>query len=370
MDSSDRFERSATTTRRRVLKAAGAGVGHRAGNHRQYRPAAGLLDGRRTADTPVRRERTPSPRTRRVDRRHHGRENIAFVSHEGDVVARRRRRRGVAVRVRPVVARRGGPLRHRDGQSRLATLWDRFLVAKYREYFGPSRYEGRDWFGGAGPSNGDEGRDNLNTYQLFSAGGYDFLHLARKSHRNRRRPIDPTGWGRASSTSIRTGRRYSQRTRISATNHSDGPGSCRKRAKSEIRVRPSSSTPQSTSRNGGTTRSQRECPRGPAGSTTTPALVYELLANYQFRPNGGNGFMRRIEFRPGDGADAPTGSGSDVLAETGAETTDSDSQFGFDLDFDARFGSSSKTPEPRRRRKRQTDRRPRSSGDGRLHRDN
>ncbi len=88
MDSSDRFERSATTTRRRVLKAAGAGVGLTAlgttastGQQPDYWTVVALPD---TRCSPQRGHLTP--RTRRSDRRHPAVGIIAFVSHVGDVV--------------------------------------------------------------------------------------------------------------------------------------------------------------------------------------------------------------------------------------------------------------------------------------------
>ena len=41
----------------------------------------------------------------------------------------------------------------------------------YIDFFGPQRFAGQSWFGGADPSGN-------NTYQRFTAGGYDFIHLA------------------------------------------------------------------------------------------------------------------------------------------------------------------------------------------------
>ena len=45
------------------------------------------------------------------------------------------------------------------------TSADRFI-----EFFGPSRYNGRSWYGGQSP-------DQTSFYQLFSAGGREFLHI-------------------------------------------------------------------------------------------------------------------------------------------------------------------------------------------------
>jgi hypothetical protein len=43
-------------------------------------------------------------------------------------------------------------------------------AARYVEFFGPARYQGRAWYGGSSPN-------GLNHYQYFRGGGYHFLHL-------------------------------------------------------------------------------------------------------------------------------------------------------------------------------------------------
>jgi len=362
MDSSDRFERSATTTRRRVLKAAGAGVGLTAlgttastGQQPDYWTVVALPDTQVYA-----KERTPYAKDQTqwiADNA--AAENIAFVSHEGDVVdhgdddAEWQYMDEAMSTLDGVV-----PYATVTGNHDYATLWDRnSSVAKYREYFGPSRYEGRDWFGGAGPSNGDEGRDNLSTYQLFSAGGYDFLHLALEWEPPGTvdDPSTPLGWGQSVLD------QYPDRAAI-LTTHSYLRDEPQRRTRKLQEASEIGNTGQTVwedlvSQNSqifmvlcghwheGTGESGGEAHQ--VSTNDAGASVYELLANYQFRPNGGNGFMRRIEFRPGDGADAPDRIQVRTYSpSTGAEKTDSDSQFGFDLDFDARFGSSSKTPEP------------------------
>jgi len=52
------------------------------------------------------------------------------------------------------------------GNHELETAQSRTLVA---QNFGPSRYAGYDWYKGS--------YNNFNHYQVFSAGGYDFLHI-------------------------------------------------------------------------------------------------------------------------------------------------------------------------------------------------
>lgn len=43
-------------------------------------------------------------------------------------------------------------------------------ASKYLSYFGPQRYSGRSWYGGASSN-------KLNQYQEFKAGVWTFLHL-------------------------------------------------------------------------------------------------------------------------------------------------------------------------------------------------
>ncbi len=44
-------------------------------------------------------------------------------------------------------------------------------TANYVNYFGPSRFAGKSWYGGSDPS-------GVNHYQKFSAGGFNFIHLS------------------------------------------------------------------------------------------------------------------------------------------------------------------------------------------------
>ncbi|WP_058994069.1 DNRLRE domain-containing protein [Haloarcula sp. CBA1127] len=362
MDNSDRLERSATTTRRGLLKAVGAGAGLTTlgttvstGQQSDYWTVVALPDTQVYAKegTPYAKDQTQWIADN-ADA-----ENIAFVSHEGDVVdhgdddAEWQYMDAAMSTLDGVV-----PYATVTGNHDYATLWDRnSAIAKYREYFGSSRYEGRDWFGGAGPTNGDEGRDSLSTYQLFSAGGYDFLHLALEWEPPGTvdDPSTPLGWGQSVLD------QYPDRATI-LTTHSYLRDEPQRRTRQLQEASEIGNTGQTlwedlVSPNGqifmvlcghwheGTDGSGGEAHQVSTNDDGTS--VYELLANYQFRPNGGNGLLRRIEFRPGDGSDAPDRIQVRTYSpSTEEEKTDSDSQFGFDLDFDDRFGSSSKTPEP------------------------
>ena len=67
--------------------------------------------------------------------------------------------------------------------------------------------------------------------------------------------------------------------------------------------------------------------------------VFEILANYQGRANGGDGWLRKMTFEPDE---------NEIEVYTYSPTldqfeTDADSRFTLSLDFDERFGV---VPEP------------------------
>ena len=100
--------------------------------------------------------------------------NIVFVSHVGDIVdhggaqpvewqyadAALDRLDGVV----PYAVVGGNHDPERPGSVKSG--WESYL-----RWFGPDRFAGRAWFGGAAP-------DGLSTYQVFNAGGMQVLHLA------------------------------------------------------------------------------------------------------------------------------------------------------------------------------------------------
>jgi len=364
MDSrSDSSRCPATTTRRGLLTAIGAGVSVTAlgttastGQQSDYWTVVALPDTQVYAD-----EQTPyaTDQTQWIADNADA-ENIAFVSHEGDVVdhgdddAEWRYMDEAMSTLDGVV-----PYATVTGNHDYAVLWDRqSSVAKYTEYFGPSRYDGREWFGGAGPTNGDEDRDTLSTYQLFSAGGYDFLHLALEWEPPGTvdDPSTALGWAqsvldqypdRATMLTTHSYLRDEPQRRTQELQEANGIGNTGQTVWEEL-VSPNDQIfmvlcghwHEGTGESGG---EAHQVSTNESGSS-----VYELLANYQFRPNGGHGLLRRIEFRPGDGSDAPDRLQVRTYSpSTAEEKTDDDSQFGFDLDFDDRFGSAAAgTPEP------------------------
>ena len=99
--------------------------------------------------------------------------NIAFVTHEGDLVEN-----GAVFaeweRIDTVMSTLDGVVPYSTllGNHDYAVQGDRSSsIENYRDFFGASRYQGYSWFGGAAP-------EDRGYYQRFSAGGYDFLHLA------------------------------------------------------------------------------------------------------------------------------------------------------------------------------------------------
>lgn len=275
-------------------------------------------------------------------------ENIVFVSHEGDVVEH---------------GEDGGEWEHMDdamslldgtvpystvpGNHDWATVGDRSSsIENYKQYFGPSRYEGRNWFGGAGPSNGDPNRDDLNSYQLFSAGGYDFLHLALEWEPpgSVDDPSTPLGWaqwvldqhpGKATILTTHSYLRDDTGSRAGVVQESSGDGNAAHTVWKTL-VNPN---PQVFMVLGG--HWVRDDGEACQVSTNSAAQsVYQMVANYQTRSSGGHGLLRRIEFHPNGGS----GGLDRIRMRTYSPTTDDfedddDSQFSFDLNFDERFRS-------------------------------
>ncbi|MFC6784683.1 DNRLRE domain-containing protein [Halobaculum halobium] len=355
----DSTERAVTTTRRRLLGTIGAGVGvatlgtvgGSAQESDDYWTVVALPDTQNYAEN---KTSYAKDQTEWIADNADA-ENIVFASHEGDLVengdddAEWQYIDDALSTLDGVV-----PYASVTGNHDYVELWDRLSgIARYKERFGPSRYAQRDWFGGAGPTNGDENRDNLNSYQLFSAGGYDFMHLALEWETPG--SVDdsstPLGWAQ------RVLDDHPDRATI-VTTHSYLRDSPKRRGRNLQEANNIGNTGQ-------TLWEELISPNeqvfmvlcghwheddGEVHQVSTNAAdseVYELLANYQFGvPNGGNGFMRRIEFRPGGGSDAPDRIQVRTYSpSTGDEKTDGDSKFGFDLDFDARFGSSSEEPD-------------------------
>jgi hypothetical protein len=274
-------------------------------------------------------------------------ENIQFVSHEGDIVENADEEVEWE-RMDEAMSTLDGEVPYSvvTGNHDYATLWDRSSsTALYEQYFGPSRFEGRSWFGGNGP-----GDDGLSTYQLFSAGGYDFLHLALE--------WEPPGSVDDPSTTLGWAQEildeYSDRPTILTTHsylmdepgertdfvqEADGNGNSGETVWREL-VSPN---PQVFMVLNGHFHDRGGSAKGEYHQTSTNDAgrdVYEMVANYQDYDHGGDGWLRLIRFEPGGGS----GDADRIAVETYSPTrdeyaTDSSSQFGFELRFADRFGA-------------------------------
>jgi len=310
--------------------------------------------------------------------------NIAFVSHEGDMVDNalneQEWRNGDAAmdlldgKVPYSVAMGDHdyyPEEVHDGNT-----------SKYRQYFGANRYKNYDWYGGSSPN-------GLSHYQTFDGGGVEFLHLALEWEAPsgalewakqviRQHPDMPTiitthAYLRDGGNS-RGGRRTNQNETEACVNLRQGqwcgdPGNDPDAASGEeifqTLVRPypqvfmvlnghyhnngrRSSNPNVSGCNIEADGFKRNyatylrCDNGEYRQVSTNragSKVYEMLANYQDYENGGNGWLRVIKFLPGEGR----GGLDRIKVQTYSPTLNkfqsgSASDFHYDLDFAERFG--------------------------------
>ncbi|MEM8944571.1 MAG: metallophosphoesterase [Planctomycetota bacterium] len=121
--------------------------------------------------------------------------NIQFVSHLGDVVSNAAdmvewQRADLSMdRLDGIVKYSVLPGNH----DYLLTSTKNSGTENYLSYFGPSRFSSQSWFGGADPSGN-------NSYQLFNAGGFDFLHLALEWNPTDNTPLrqlSPLDWAQS-----------------------------------------------------------------------------------------------------------------------------------------------------------------------------
>lgn len=204
----------------------------------------------------------------------------------------------------------------------------------YLQYFGPQRYESYDWYGGADPSGN-------NSFQRFTAGGQEFIHLAleyRPEVNEPNRPVSPLDWARGVLAA-------NPDTPVILSTHEYVSDTRRGRSPSGDRL-----YDQFVEENdqvfmvlnghfigsGGTGDGEyHQVSRNKAGRE-----VIEVLQDYQGYPNGGDGWLRLIDFQP-DAGRIEFETYSPVLDEFQTETVEQAgnfaSQFGFDVDFSDRL---------------------------------
>jgi len=228
-------------------------------------------------------------------KRNRDQENIVFVTHVGDVVQNRSRRPAEwkvadeAMSVLDGVVPYGIAIGNHDYDSDNGD--QKGAATMYLRHFHPDRrFKGRPWYGGASPN-------GLNSYHLFSGGGTDFIIL----HLEMNAPDDALAWGESVLG------RHPMRPAIIVTHNyllgRDGVGRDNRRdyrkdgnTGEEIWEKFIRCSPQIfmvLCGHVGRTEEYHQISTNDAGNT-----VLEMLADYQRRENGGNGWLRLIRFVP------------------------------------------------------------------------
>ncbi len=253
--------------------------------------------------------------------------NVVFVSHLGDItenfntIELEWQRANTSMLV---LDDAGVPNNMAPGNHDMSTSGENFSF--YDQYFPPSRYNmpSKPWYGGwLGEEAGQTQRLNKDNYELFSAGGIDFLVV----HLEIDMPTYATAWANEIID------RYPDRTVIISThaflNTSNARGT-------------STITGRSSGQTASTVWNNLVAPNcnvrfvvnghypGEGRLTSNNSCgqpVHQLLTDYQSRPAGGNGWLRYYTFKPSE---------NKVYAYTYSPTlgtfeTDASSQFTVDF---------------------------------------
>jgi hypothetical protein len=273
-------------------------------------------------------------------------ENIRFVAHEGDLVQRDKpyqweRIDGVMGALDGVV-----PYATAIGDHDYAVEEDRASGSdSYSKWFGVERFAGYDWFGGGS----DTDRSH---YQYFSAGGYDFLHLNLdwEAPGAAADPSTELGWAQSvlddhpDLPAIVTTHSYiwdkpGQEGRTDFIEEMNGDGSSGETIWTEL-VEPNPQVFMVLCGNFHKAKGTDDGEWHQVSQNEAGLDVYEMLADYQDRPDGGEGWFRLVRFEPGAGTD-----GLDRISvrtyspKLDEYQTDVRSEFHFDLSFAERFAT-------------------------------
>jgi hypothetical protein len=226
-------------------------------------------------------------------RRNRDKENIAFVTQVGDLVNDRNKRMdewdvaGKAMWALDGVVPWGVALGNHDyddhGENRVAT--------GFLKQFGPERFKNVPWYGGASPN-------GLNSYQLFSASGVDFIAF----HLEVEVPDPAIAWASGVLN------RYPKRAAIVSTHsYLYGQGGIGRRGRDEKRTDNCNSAEETWNKlvrrnpqifmvlcgHVQKTVEYHQVSINDAGNR-----VLEMLADYQKRKDGGEGWLRLIRLVP------------------------------------------------------------------------
>ena len=160
---------------------------------------------------------------------------------------------------------------------------DTASTARYNQYFGETRYFGRDYYGG------HYGADNDNNFQLFTAGGMDFIIIHFEYDTS---PLQAVlDWADALLTT------YSNRRAIVSTHHMINIGNPASwGAQGQAIYNALSDHENLFLMLGGHVHGEGR--RQDVGANGN--VINTLLSDYQDYANGGNGFLRVMTFSPGN----------------------------------------------------------------------
>ena len=236
--------------------------------------------------------------------------NVVFVTHEGDIVNTNSQTYEWqnAVSSMSVLDEANIPWGVLPGNHDMESGGD---TTNYNTYFGYSRFSGLSWYGGAYQN------VNTNNYELFTGGLDDYLIF----HFQYQPSTQVLAWANATIAS------YPNRRVIVTTHDYMNADGSRDATGDNIWnnfVKPHAD--QVFLVLCGHNHGENEKIDVVKGHT-----VYQLLADYQSRPNGGNGWLRVLEFQPSD---------DDIVVKTyspylGQYETDADSSFILSYDMTA-----------------------------------
>ncbi|MEM9490072.1 MAG: metallophosphoesterase, partial [Myxococcota bacterium] len=281
--------------------------------------------------------------------------NIALVTHVGDIVQHGDRTTEWA-RARAAMAAIHGlvPYAVAIGDHDYLDEEERDSGAPYYlDEFGPKRYGGLSWYGGSSP-------DGKSHYQYVWAAGRQLVHLSLEwevpGHTGAR--SSSMGWAQAvldhhpEHPTIITTHSYlwdkpGREGRTNAIEEDDGDGNSGEMIWSElVRNNPQVFMVLGGNFHKGVSEFDPDDPSAPSHDGEFHQVshnllglpVYEMLSNYQDYPNGGDGWIRIIEFEDGGGAGGLDRIRVNTYSTTlGVYQTDGRSQFHFDLSFAERL---------------------------------
>ncbi|MFG0260660.1 MAG: DNRLRE domain-containing protein, partial [Phycisphaerales bacterium JB041] len=254
--------------------------------------------------------------------------DIAFLSHVGDIV-QNGSQTAEWQRADAAMDRLDGALPYAAviGNHDWASTGNKDAsTANYLANFGPHRYAGRPWYVGSDAR-------GLNHAQLFEGGGRTFLHLTLEWRPDWK--SEALAWAQ-SVIDAHPG----VPTIISSHEHlTDAHGGHRSASGENVFNRLVRSNDQVFMvLNGHYTTGAEFGEHYEVHLNDYGRPVFEMLADFQRRPEGGDGWLRLLEFLPEDNRlEVHTFSPSREDRGLSAWETDAGSRFGFDLDFDERF---------------------------------